>query len=124
VVIAGPAGNNLGAGMTGGLAYVLRDELPHIRCNPQSVQFVPLQSPEELWLACCCAGTCASPDSPRILRLLGKRGRLAASSAWSRCSRLLDWRKPDTAPRTAASADAAVARTRLAMLTSSGPAVI
>jgi len=49
-VILGPAGINLGAGMTGGLAYLLRDDaMGHVH-NEQSVRLVPLELKEELWL--------------------------------------------------------------------------
>jgi len=49
-VILGPAGRNLGAGMTGGLAYVLRDSLGGRVHNDQSVRMVPVELREELWL--------------------------------------------------------------------------
>jgi glutamate synthase domain-containing protein 2/glutamate synthase domain-containing protein 1/glutamate synthase domain-containing protein 3 len=49
-VILGPAGSNLGAGMTGGLAYLLRDSAAGCVCNDQSVRTVPLELDEELWL--------------------------------------------------------------------------
>jgi hypothetical protein len=50
VVILGPAGNNLGAGMTGGLAYLLRDSIGGYGYNEQSVRLAPLEVREELWL--------------------------------------------------------------------------
>jgi glutamate synthase (ferredoxin) len=49
-VILGPAGINLGAGMTGGLAYLLRDSLAGHVHNNQSVRVVPIELKEELWL--------------------------------------------------------------------------
>ena len=50
VLILGPAGQNLGAGMTGGLAYVLRDSATERACNQQSVRMAPIDLREELWL--------------------------------------------------------------------------
>ena len=49
-VILGPAGMNLGAGMTGGLAYVLRDSIGGHGYNQQSVRLAPVEVREELWL--------------------------------------------------------------------------
>jgi glutamate synthase domain-containing protein 3 len=49
-VILGPAGINLGAGMTGGLTYLLRDSSSKNVHNDQSVRMVPLELTEELWL--------------------------------------------------------------------------
>jgi len=49
-IILGPAGINLGAGMTGGLAYLLRDSIGAHVHNDQSVRIVPLELREELWL--------------------------------------------------------------------------
>jgi glutamate synthase domain-containing protein 2/glutamate synthase domain-containing protein 1/glutamate synthase domain-containing protein 3 len=54
VVILGPAGSNLGAGMTGGLAYLLQaeadDSASHDRMNRDSVRFSTLAPQEEQWL--------------------------------------------------------------------------
>src|SRR3984957_13778375 len=49
-IILGPAGINLGAGMTGGLAYLLRDHATGHVHNEQSVRLVALELKEELWL--------------------------------------------------------------------------
>jgi glutamate synthase domain-containing protein 2/glutamate synthase domain-containing protein 1/glutamate synthase domain-containing protein 3 len=49
-VILGPAGINLGAGLTGGLAYLLRDSTGRHVHNEQSVRMVPIELKEELWL--------------------------------------------------------------------------
>jgi glutamate synthase domain-containing protein 3 len=49
-VILGPAGMNFGAGMTGGLAYVLRDSISGHGYNQQSVRLAPIEVREELWL--------------------------------------------------------------------------
>jgi glutamate synthase domain-containing protein 3 len=54
VVILGPAGANMGAGMTGGLAYLLRadtdDCFNNEHINRDSVRFSTLESLEEPWL--------------------------------------------------------------------------
>jgi glutamate synthase domain-containing protein 2/glutamate synthase domain-containing protein 1/glutamate synthase domain-containing protein 3 len=50
VVTLGPAGMNLGAGMTGGVAYVLRESLAGHGYNSNSVHLLPLEVREELWL--------------------------------------------------------------------------
>ncbi|MFN3928168.1 MAG: glutamate synthase large subunit, partial [Thermoflexus sp.] len=49
VVVLGPVGENFGAGMTGGVAYVLdeRRELER-RYNPQLVRIDPVERPEEI----------------------------------------------------------------------------
>jgi len=49
VVVLGPVGENFGAGMTGGVAYVL-DERRGLerRYNPQLVRIDPVESPEEI----------------------------------------------------------------------------
>ena len=49
-VILGPAGMNLGAGMTGGLAYLLRDSIGGYGYNQHSVRLAPIEVREELWL--------------------------------------------------------------------------
>jgi glutamate synthase (ferredoxin) len=49
-VILGPAGSNFGAGMTGGLAYLLRDSIGQNGYNRQSVRLESLEAGEELWL--------------------------------------------------------------------------
>jgi len=53
VVILGPAGANMGAGMTGGLAYLLRPDDDYFNddaMNHDSVRFATLEPQEELWL--------------------------------------------------------------------------
>ena len=49
-IILGPAGINLGAGMTGGLAYLHHDSVGEPVHNGESVRMVPLELREELWL--------------------------------------------------------------------------
>ena len=54
VVVLGPAGANLGAGMTGGLAYLLCNvgdsQMNQDRANRDSVRFAALEPQEEQWL--------------------------------------------------------------------------
>src|SRR4029077_16902523 len=47
VVILGPAGVNLGSGMTGGLTYLLAEDVSLSGCNPASVQLQPCTAEEE-----------------------------------------------------------------------------
>jgi glutamate synthase (ferredoxin) len=70
-VILGPAGINLGAGMTGGLAYLLRDSVGGHVHNDQSVRIVPIGLTEELWLR----------------RVLGRHERLTGSPRAAQLSR-------------------------------------
>ena len=49
-LIAGPVGINFGSGMTGGLAYVLREHLRAGIWNSQSVASASLEDKEERWL--------------------------------------------------------------------------
>jgi glutamate synthase (ferredoxin) len=49
VVILGPTGRNFGAGMSGGIAYVLDENGSfHTCCNPETVELVSLENPEEM----------------------------------------------------------------------------
>jgi glutamate synthase (ferredoxin) len=54
IVILGPAGGNLGAGMTGGLTYLLKsdavEQANHSLVNSDSVRFAALEAQEEQWL--------------------------------------------------------------------------
>ena len=70
VVILGPAGMNLGAGMTGGAAYVLRDSLFGHDYNAQSVHLRPLEVREELWLRLVLRRHLRLTGSPRALQVL------------------------------------------------------
>jgi glutamate synthase domain-containing protein 3 len=70
VVVLGPAGMNLGAGMTGGVAYVLRDSLAGHGYNQHSVQLRPLEVREELWLRLVLRRHLRHTSSPRALSLL------------------------------------------------------
>ena len=49
-LVLGTVGKNFGAGMTGGLAYVLRDHVPEHLLNTDSVRLAEPEMPEELWL--------------------------------------------------------------------------
>jgi glutamate synthase (ferredoxin) len=51
VVVLGPTGRNLAAGMSGGIAYVLDEagDFPR-RCNQEMVKLYPLEDPEEIEL--------------------------------------------------------------------------
>jgi glutamate synthase (ferredoxin) len=72
VVILGPAGVNLGAGMTGGLAYLLRtQELEsESRINRESVRFASLEAQEEQWLRRILQRHVRHTGSPRAAGLL------------------------------------------------------
>ena len=63
-VILGPAGMNLGAGMTGGLAYVLRDSIGGYGYNQQSVRLAPVEVREEAVAAPSPAQTFAAHRQP------------------------------------------------------------
>ena len=69
-VILGPAGMNLGAGMTGGLAYLLRESIGGYDYNQQSVRVAPLEVREELWLRRVLRRHLQLTDSPRAMKLL------------------------------------------------------
>jgi glutamate synthase domain-containing protein 3 len=69
-IILGPAGMNLGAGMTGGLCYLLRDSIGGLGYNEQSVRLAPLEVREELWLRRVLRRHVRLTGSPRALRLL------------------------------------------------------
>jgi glutamate synthase (ferredoxin) len=69
-IIFGPAGINLGAGMTGGLAYLLRDSVGGRVHNDQSVRTVPLELREELWLRRVLRRHERLTGSPRAAQLL------------------------------------------------------
>ena len=48
VIILGPAGMNLGSGMTGGLTYILRDSLQDQNYNHEFVSPAEIGEPEEV----------------------------------------------------------------------------
>jgi glutamate synthase (ferredoxin) len=79
VLILGPAGVNLGAGMTGGLAYLLCADVEdarsegrayHRQLNQESVQYSTLASPEEQWLRRILHRHKQLTGSPRAVELL------------------------------------------------------
>ena len=75
VAILGPAGANLGAGMTGGLAYLLRadadDHFNDDHINRDSVRFATLEPQEEQWLRRILRRHVQLAASPRAAELLG-----------------------------------------------------
>ncbi len=78
-VILGPAGINLGAGMTGGLAYLLRDPVVGHVLNDQSVRMVPVELKEELWLRRVLRRHERLTGSPRAAQLLRSERQLPFS---------------------------------------------
>jgi glutamate synthase (ferredoxin) len=70
VLILGPAGMNLGAGMTGGVAYMMRDSLAGHGYNQHSVHSRPLEVREELWVRLVLRRHFRLTGSPRALKLL------------------------------------------------------
>jgi glutamate synthase (ferredoxin) len=77
VVILGPAGINLGSGMTGGLVYILRDSLSGDGYNQEFVRPVnidePIEEEEETWLRLVLSQHARFTGSPRAKRLLKGR---------------------------------------------------
>jgi glutamate synthase (NADPH/NADH) large chain len=77
VLILGPAGHNLGAGMTGGLAYLLRDDPAGYandnQMNCESVRFAALEPQEEQWLRRILRRHLQLTGSPRAANLLAMR---------------------------------------------------
>jgi len=69
VVILGPRGINLGAGMTGGLGYIMRDSAAD-HSNHQSVRLGNLQATEHRWLRRVLRRHVQLTGSPRAARLL------------------------------------------------------
>jgi glutamate synthase (ferredoxin) len=74
VIILGPAGANMGAGMTGGLAYLLRSDADDYfnddSVNRDSVRFATLEPQEELWLRRILRRHLQLTGSPRAADLL------------------------------------------------------
>jgi glutamate synthase (ferredoxin) len=74
VLILGPAGANMGAGMTGGLAYLLRadadDYFNDDAMNRESVRFATLEPQEEEWLRRILRRHLQLTGSPRAADLL------------------------------------------------------
>ena len=75
-VILGPAGMNLGAGMTGGLAYLLRDSVGGYGYNQHSVRLAPIEVREELWLRRVLRKHLRLTGSPRAAGLLNNSAPL------------------------------------------------
>jgi glutamate synthase (ferredoxin) len=70
-VIMGPAGMNFGAGMTGGLAYLLPDSIGGHGYNQQSVRLSPIEVQEEVWLRRVLRKYLRLTGSPLAASLLG-----------------------------------------------------
>lgn len=68
VLVLGPAGANLGAGMTGGLAYVLQQEAGAF--NQESVRLVEVEMTERRWLRRVLRNHVRLTGSPRAMHLL------------------------------------------------------
>jgi len=73
VIILGPAGINLGSGMTGGLVYVRRDALSDDGYKREFVQPAAIEAREEEWLRLVLNEHARLTDSPRARRLLSAR---------------------------------------------------
>jgi glutamate synthase domain-containing protein 2/glutamate synthase domain-containing protein 3 len=69
-IILGRTGTNFGAGMTGGLAYLLHDAIGGHEHNDQSVRIVPLELKEELWIRRVLRKHERLTGSPRAAQLL------------------------------------------------------
>ena len=67
---------NLGAGMTGGVAYIMRDSLAGHGYNQHSVHLRPLEVREELWLRLVLRRHFRLTGSPRALSLLSSDASL------------------------------------------------
>src|SRR5438128_2690909 len=76
VIILGPAGTNLGAGMTGGLAYLLRDSIGGHGYNQPSVRLAPLEVREEIWLRRVLLKHFRLTNSARVTELLNSNSPL------------------------------------------------
>ena len=75
-VILGPAGMNLGAGMTGGLTYLLRDSVGGYGYNQHSVRLAPIEVREEVWLRRVLRKHLRLTGSPRAAALLNSSAPL------------------------------------------------
>jgi glutamate synthase (NADPH) large chain len=69
VVVLGPTGRNFGAGMSGGVAYVL--DLQPIRMNPEMVDLDPLDDDDREFLRTVVERHYAETNSAVAARLLG-----------------------------------------------------
>jgi glutamate synthase (ferredoxin) len=76
VLILGPAGSNLGSGMTGGLAYIPGDALAREGWHSGFVRPAPLAEREEEWLRCLLAEHVRLTGSRRAARILRAAGPL------------------------------------------------
>jgi glutamate synthase (ferredoxin) len=74
VLVLGSVGKNFGAGMTGGLAYVLREHVSQHLLNGESVRLAEPEMPEELWLRWALQRHAQLTGSPVAERLLQHEG--------------------------------------------------
>src|SRR5437667_9844404 len=72
----GPAGTHLGAGMTGGLAYLLRDSIGGHGYNQPPVRLAPLEVREEIWLRRVLLKHFRLTNSGRVAELLNSNSPL------------------------------------------------
>ncbi len=77
VAILGPCGANFGSGMTGGLAYIPRDQMPEFRWHAEYVRVADITAFEERQLRRLLEAHFLRTSSPRAARLLAAAGRLA-----------------------------------------------
>jgi len=70
VIILGPAGRNLGSGMTGGLAYILHQAYSEDDCNRAFVGPAAIEEQEEAWLRRALTEHLRLTGSPRAEQLL------------------------------------------------------
>ena len=71
VLVLGPLGCNLGAGMTGGLAYVPQEAADTLAFNDESVRLVQLEITEKRWLRRLLRNHVRFTGSPLAMKLLG-----------------------------------------------------
>jgi glutamate synthase domain-containing protein 3 len=70
-VVLGDTGINFGSGMTGGLAYLLKENLSRFTCNLEFVQTAECSAKEEQFLRRVLIKHCMMTGSPRAAALLG-----------------------------------------------------
>jgi GXGXG motif len=70
VILLGPAGMNLGSGMTGGLVYALREAFEEGNCNQEFVRCAAIDEQEEEWLRSALREHVRLTGSPCARRLL------------------------------------------------------
>jgi glutamate synthase (NADPH/NADH) large chain/glutamate synthase (ferredoxin) len=76
VIVLGPTGINLGSGMTGGLAYLVREEPDESACNLEFVSLETCSAEEEEFVRRVLIKHCLMTGSPRAATLLNTGGLL------------------------------------------------